>query len=203
MSSPSPTSLLDVDVRPGKPSLLRVAAPGDAPGWAAEHRDALRAVVAEQGSLLIRGLRLRDAAGTEAAFRRLGALMSEKEAFAPRRRYSDGLYSSSKWPPNQPMCMHHELSYLLEFPSLMLFACLIAPTDAGATTVADSPTVLRGLPTELVERFQRVGWLLIRNYNNEVGASIAEAFGTDDRRAVESYCRAPRASATATPSART
>jgi len=42
----------------------------------------------------------------------------------------------------------------------------------------------------LVERFERVGWLLIRNYNEDIGASIAEAFGADDRRAVESYCRA-------------
>src|SRR5258708_33590282 len=189
MLSSSPTSL-PVDVRPGKPPMLRVDATDDAPRWVAEHRDALRAAVVEHGSLLVRGLRLRDVAETEAVFRRLGSLMTEKEAFAARRRYSDGLYSSSKWPPNQPMCMHHELSYLLEFPSLMLFACLIAPTAGGATTVADSPTVLRGLPTELIERFERVGWLLIRNYNNEVGASIAEAFGTDDRRAVESYCRA-------------
>src|SRR5882672_1920064 len=189
MLSSSPTSLLNVDVRPGKPPMLRVDATDDAPRWAAEHRDALRAAVVEHGSLLVRGLGLRAVAETEAVFRRLGSLMTEKEAFAARRRYSDGLYSSSKWPPNQPMCMHHELSYLIESPSLMLFACLIAPTDGGATTVADSPAVLRGLPTELVERFERVGWVLIRNYNNEVGASVAEAFGTDDRRAVESYCR--------------
>src|SRR5258708_2286800 len=121
MSFSSPTSLLNVDVRPGKPPMLRVEAPGDAQGWAAEHRDALRAAVLEHGSLLIRGLRLRDAVETEAAFRRLGSLMSEKEAFAPRRRYSEGVYSSSKWPPNQPMCMHHELSYRLDFPALMLF----------------------------------------------------------------------------------
>ncbi|TMH82674.1 MAG: TauD/TfdA family dioxygenase [Betaproteobacteria bacterium] len=190
MSSLSPTSLLNVDARPGKPLLLRVEAPGDAPGWAAEHRDALRAVIAEHGSLLIRGLRLRDAAETEAVFRRLGSLMSEKEAFAPRHRYSDGVYSSSKWPPNQPMCMHHELSYTLDFPGLMLFACLVAPADGGATPVADSATVLRKLPAELVERFERAGWLLVRTYNAEIGASVAEAFGTDDRRACESYCRA-------------
>jgi len=188
--SPSRSSLLDVDVRPGKPPLLRVDASDNAARWAAEHRDALRTAVVEHGSLLVRGLRLRDVAEIEAVFRRLGSLMTEKEAFAARRRYSDGLYSSSKWPPNQPMCMHHELSYALEFPSLMLFACLVAPTDGGATPVADSPTVLQALPTELIERFERVGWLLIRNYNDEIGASIAEAFGTDDRRAVESYCRA-------------
>src|SRR5437879_13153107 len=189
MSSSSATSLLNVDARPGKPSLLRVETPGDAPGWVAEHRDALRAVVAEHGSLLIRGLGLRDAAGTAAVFRRLGSLMGEKEAFAPRRRYSDGVYSSSKWPPNQHMCMHHELSYTLEFPSLMLFACLIAPADGGETPVADSPAVLHALPSELVERFERVGWLLIRNYHDAIGASIAEAFGNDAPRTVARYCR--------------
>jgi TfdA family taurine catabolism dioxygenase TauD len=86
--------------------------------------------------------------------------------------------------------VHHELSYALEFPSLMLFACLTAPIDGGATPVADSAAVLQALPTELVERFERVGWLLIRNFNGEIGTSLAEAFGTDDRRAVESYCRA-------------
>ena len=191
MSSPSPASLLDVDLRPGKPPMLRAEATGDAPSWAAEHRDALRAVVAEHGSVLVRGLGLRDAAEIGAVFRRLATgLMTEKEAFASRQTYSDGVYSSSKWPPNQPMCMHHELSYTLEFPGLMLFACLSAPTDGGATAVADSPTVLDALPTELVERFEREGWLLTRSYNDEIGASFAEAFGTEDRGAVESYCRA-------------
>src|SRR5437762_10131344 len=190
MSSSSATSLLNVDVRPGKLPMLRVDATDDAPRWAAEHRDALRAAVVQHGSFLVRGLGLRDVTGTEAVFRRLGSLMTEKEAFAARRSYSHGVYSSSKWPPNQPMCMHHELSYVLEFPCVMLFACLIAPTDGGATPVADSATVLHALPSQLIERFEREGWLLIRNYNNEIGASIAEAFGDDNRRAVESYCRA-------------
>src|SRR5439155_19634269 len=121
MSSSSPTLLLNADLRPGKPPMLRVEATGDAPGWAAEHRDALRAAVADHGSLLVRALGLRAAAETEAVFRRLASLMTEKEAFAPRRSYSHGVYSSSKWPPNQPMCMHHALSYVLEFPCLVLF----------------------------------------------------------------------------------
>src|SRR5437667_8200475 len=190
MASSSPTSLLNVDLQPGKPPRRRAEATGAAPCGAAEPRDALRAAVAEHGSLLVRGLRLRDAAEIEAVFRRLASLMTEKEAFAPRRSYSNGVYSSSKWPPNQPMCMHHELSYVLEFPGLMLFACLIAPTDGGATPVADSPTILHALPTELIKRLEKVGWLLIRNYNDDIGASVADAFGTDDRRAVENYCRA-------------
>src|SRR5437867_7725816 len=190
MSSSSPASPLDVDLQPGKPPVFRAEATGDAPSRAAEHRETLRAAVAEHGSLLVRGLGLRDAAETEAVFRGLASLMTEKEAFAPRRGYAHGVYSASKWPPNQTMCMHHELSYALEFPGLMLFACTIAPAAGGATPVADSPAVLHALPAELVERFERVGWLLIRNYNDDIGASIAGAFGTDDRSAVESYCRA-------------
>ena len=170
--------------------MLRTEPTGDAPRWAAEHREALRAAVAEHGSLLVRGLALRDAAEIGAVYRALGSLMTEKESYAPRRSYSPAVYSSTKWPPNQPMCLHHELSYVLEFPGLMLFACLVAPTDGGATPVADSAAVLRALPDGLVERFERAGWLLIRNYTSEIGASVAEAFGTDDRRAVESYCRA-------------
>ena len=190
MSSSSPTSSLDVEVRPGKPPLLRLDGTDDAPRWAAEHRDDLLSAVLEHGSLVVRGLGLRDVAQVEAVFRRLGSLMIEREAFAARRRYSDGVYSSSKWPPNQPMCMHHELSYRLEFPSLMLFACLTAPAEKGATPVADSPTVLQALPADLLARFERFGWLLVRNYNEDIGATVADAFGTDDRRAVESYCRA-------------
>jgi alpha-ketoglutarate-dependent taurine dioxygenase len=188
-SSPLP-SLMTADLQPGRPPMVVAEATGDPAGWAAEHRNALRALVAEHGSLLVRGLGLRDAMETEAVFRQLGSLMTEVEAFAPRRRYAEGVYSSSKWPPNQPMCQHHELSYTLEPPGLMLFACLTAPTSGGATPVADSPTVLDALPAELVERFERVGWLLIRNYNDDIGASFAEAFGTDDRGAVERYCRA-------------
>jgi alpha-ketoglutarate-dependent taurine dioxygenase len=190
MSSLPLASLLDLELQHGKPPILRADAVGDALGWAAEHRDALRAVVAEHGAVLVRGLELRDAAQTTAVFRRLATtLMTEKEAFASRRIYSDGVYTSATWPANQPMCMHHELSYRLEVPSLLLFACLSAPTQGGATGVSDSPTVLEALPKDLTERFERDGWLLARSYNDEIGATVAEAFGTDDRAAVESYCR--------------
>src|SRR5437899_3002326 len=66
MSSSSTTSTLNVDVRPGKPPMLRVDATDDGTRWAAEHRNALRAAVVEHGSLLVRGLGLRDVAGTHA-----------------------------------------------------------------------------------------------------------------------------------------
>jgi alpha-ketoglutarate-dependent taurine dioxygenase len=191
MSSSPLASLLDMELQPGKPPILRSEATSDAPGWAVEYRAALRAAVAEHGAVLVRGLELRDAAEAAAVFRQLAtSLMTEREAFARRQVYADGVYSSATWPPNQPMCMHHELSFRLEVPSLLLFACLSAPTRGGATAVSDSPTVLNALPKDLTERFERDGWILTRSYNDEIGATLAEAFGTDDRGTIESYCRA-------------
>jgi alpha-ketoglutarate-dependent taurine dioxygenase len=141
---------------------------------------------------MVRGLGLRDTAEITAVYGALAAsgLMAEREAFAERQAYSKGVYSSTKWPPNQVMCMHHELSYRLEFPGLMQFACLSAPTQGGTTGVADAAAVLEALPGSLVERLERDGWMLVRNYNEEIGASVAEAFGTNDHDAVEGYCRA-------------
>jgi alpha-ketoglutarate-dependent taurine dioxygenase len=169
---------------------MRAEGAADPVRWAGEHHDRLRRTVDDHGAVLVRGLQLRDAAGTSALFQRLAPPMEERERFAPRERLVEGVYGATKWPPNQQMCMHHELSYLLEFPGLMLFACLRAPSERGATGVADAAAVLDALPRDLVERFEREGWLLVRNYNEDIGASVAEAFGTDDRASVEAYCRA-------------
>ncbi|POX48120.1 TauD/TfdA family dioxygenase [Streptomyces sp. Ru72] len=190
MSSSSLASLPEVALQPGKPPILRVEAPGDAVSWAAENREALRARVAEHGALLVRGLGLKETERVGAVFTALaGELMTEREAFAPRQTHGARLYSSATWPANQPMCMHHELSYTLQCPGLMLFACLTAPDQGGATAVADAEEVLRALPAEVSERFEREGWLLTRSYNDEIGASLTESFGTDDRTAIERYCR--------------
>src|SRR5215213_4149371 len=73
---------------------------------------------------------------------------------------------------------------------LLLFACLVAPAEGGATPLADGSAVLAALPAGLVDRFERQGWLLARTYNDDIGASWAEAFGTGDRAAIERHCRA-------------
>ncbi|MFF7974944.1 TauD/TfdA family dioxygenase [Streptomyces sp. NPDC007905] len=190
MSSSPLAAPLDVELRPDRPAILHVEGPPDAASWAAEHRESLRAQVTEHGALVVRGLNLREAAQVGAVFTGLaGGLMPEREAFAPREAHGPGLYSSTTWPANQPMCMHHELSYTLEVPGLMLFACLTAPEQGGATAVADAEQVLQALPAGLTERFEREGWLLTRTYNDEIGASLGESFGTDDRTEIERYCR--------------
>jgi alpha-ketoglutarate-dependent taurine dioxygenase len=187
---PPPARDLDVAQPCGRPPQLTVDA-GDPVGWVERHRDALRATVVQHGALLLRGLGLRDDTDAGAALRGLapGGLLPEREAFAPRQTYPGGVSSSTKWPAHQRMCLHHELSYGLQFPGTVMFACLVAPETGGATPIADAAAVLEALPADLVGRFEREGWRLDRTYGDDIGAPWSEAFGTEDPRAVEQYCR--------------
>ncbi|MGW1540002.1 TauD/TfdA family dioxygenase [Streptomyces sp. NPDC002309] len=189
--TPPPTAASTTLHAPGDPPVLQAEAVTDAAVWVARHRDGLRASLVEHGAVTVQGLGLSTAADVESVLHRVSDRpVTEREAFAARDRYAEGVYSSSAWPPNQLMCMHHELSYALECPGLLLFACLRPPTTGGATPVADSAAVLEALPAELVDRFEREGWLLTRTYNDEIGATLGQAFGTEDHDAVEAYCRA-------------
>jgi alpha-ketoglutarate-dependent taurine dioxygenase len=181
----------NLDLRPGRPPILWTNPGPDPVGWAAHFRNDVRQIVARHGSVMIRGLGVRDHAQTAAVFGRLAAvgLLAEREPFAPRTALGNGLYSSTQWPATQQMCLHNELSYLPDPPAFMFFACLTPPAAGGATPVGDASAVLQALPQPLVARLDHEGWLLVRNYNDEIGASWAEAFGTGDRGAVEHYCR--------------
>lgn len=191
MSYGSTTGSLDVELQPGRPPMLQVEVAYDPAGWAAAHRQAVRSIVDNHGAVQIRGLPLREPKDVGAVVGQfMPSLVTDTEAFASRDLHADGMYSSSSWPAKQQMCMHHELSYRRDVPGLMMFGCLVAPSEGGAIGLADAASVLADLPTQLVERFRNEGWILSRNYTDEIGLSVEDAFGTDDRGRIEDYCQA-------------
>ncbi|WP_370124706.1 TauD/TfdA family dioxygenase [Streptacidiphilus sp. MAP12-33] len=161
-----------------------------APVWAAAHAEQVRAWLDTEGAVLLRGLGVASAAEVGAVADALGVRrMVERERFAARTEFEPGLYSSSEWPSDEPMCHHHELSYAAQVPGTLVFGCLTAPTSGGRTQLADGRRVLATLPPALVERFTRDGWTLTRMYH-EIGVPWSEAFGTTDRGEVDAYCAA-------------
>ncbi|MEU6667432.1 TauD/TfdA family dioxygenase [Streptomyces sp. NPDC046727] len=170
-----------------------VLEPGRTPLLQLPHQElpapAVRQLLTRHGAVLLRGLGLTAPADLARAAHTLGVTpVPEREGFAARDDFGQGVYSASRWPADEPMCMHHELSYADEVPGIALFGCLKAPRHGGGTALADAARVLAALPAELVDPFARHGWLLARHYG-EVGVSWAEAFGTEDREAVSAYCR--------------
>ncbi|MBO2453290.1 TauD/TfdA family dioxygenase [Actinomadura barringtoniae] len=177
------------DALPVAPRVIAVQSEGGT-AWVAAHRDMVEAAVHKDGAVVLRGLGVASTADVAKVADALGiGRMAEPERFASRTYHPDGVRSSSQWPADEPMCMHHELSYADEIPGRTLFGCLTAPAEGGDTAVADSRTVLASLPARLVGRFEREGWLLTRMYD-EVGVSWTEVFGTKDRAVVEAYCAA-------------
>ena len=158
--------------------------------WVAEHAAELTASWAADGAVLVRGAGVTEPADVRRLAEHLGvAVVADREPFAERADLGAAVYSSVTWPPDQPMCMHHETSYAAQVPSKMLIGCLVPPVEGGATGVADGYRVLSELPADLLAPFAARGWSLERNYSELVGTAWQEAFGTTERAVVEKYCQ--------------
>jgi alpha-ketoglutarate-dependent taurine dioxygenase len=104
-----------------------------------------------------------------------------QELFAPRCDLGDGVYSAPEWASDREMCHHHEGSYGITYPDLLLMTTLRAPDGGGVLLLSDTAAVLSYLPSSLVSRFQAAGWLLTRTFRPYLGLAWPTAFGTSDR----------------------
>jgi hypothetical protein len=183
---------IDWIIEPGAPATALADPRGQlAAAWLAEHRAPLREALLGHGAVFLRGLPVRStqdfAAARDALF---GSRAAYREKATPRSDFGEGVYSSTDLPPAQPIRPHNENSYTLSFPGLLLFGCLAAPAEGGATPVADVRSVLSNLPTALVDRFRRTGWRLERGYYEHISLGWRTAFALDTREGVERYCAA-------------
>ena len=162
----------------------------DLPGIIYAGRDAdLRIALARHGALLLRGLNLQSTADFETVARTISPRLIEYgERSSPRTRISRGIYTSTDHPPDQPIVLHNEQSYTLNWPMKIWFYCAQPAATGGRTPLADSRKILKRLRPEIVERFEQKQIMYVRNYNPGVGLSWREAFQTDDRAEVERYC---------------
>jgi hypothetical protein len=168
--------------------VTEVAEPGAVTEWITQHAVSLHDHLLRHGAVLIRGLGIRDAealARVAAAF--AGPPMPEREAFALRQRLNEAVVSSLQWPPDQPMCMHHEMGHARLLPRLLTIGCLYAPARGGVTGLVDARAMLAALPAELVKSFTDEGWLLDRAYHGVVGMRWQDSLDAPDRATAERY----------------
>ncbi|SDW73972.1 TauD/TfdA family dioxygenase [Lysobacter enzymogenes] len=204
MSVLSESPVLSTDIEPqfapGKPVIVHAPALPDmdaARDWLDGRREALLALLREQGNFLLRGLPVSSAEDFAVVRDALIAHRAQyKEKATPRRGYGNDIYSSTEIPPMHVIRQHNENSYTLDFPGMLAFCCLQAPDSGGATPIADVRKVLSAVPPELAQRFRRHGWLLLRNYNSQVSLPWTTSFATTERAEVEAYCEQHLISAT-------
>lgn len=180
------------EIEIGKPatlSLSPMSGISEACDWLSSMSVELRLALRTHGAIFIRGLPVFD---VDSFGRVRDVLVSQKtpyrEKATPRSDYGHAVYSSTDLPASQVIRMHNENSYTLTFPGTLLFGCLVAPSEGGATPVADVREVLRAMPPQLVERMRKHGWLLTRNYSEYISLDWRTSFAAETAEAVEEYC---------------
>jgi len=173
------------------PRLVEPAIPGvDLKAWAGGSRELIGRELAEHGGLLFRGFSLRTPEEFEEVVRAIsGDLLEYRERSSPRDLVSGRIYTSTDYPPDQPIFLHNENSYQATWPQYIFFFCHSEPEEGGETPIADTRKVYQRIDPRVRERFDRQGCMYVRNFSEFFGLPWQTVFQTEDQTAVEAYCQ--------------
>ncbi|HEX4421469.1 MAG TPA: TauD/TfdA family dioxygenase [Kofleriaceae bacterium] len=174
----------------GLPTIVRPKTAGiRLQDWVVDNRALIERHVLDAGAVLFRGFDISQIPTFEQTVAALcPKLMSYTEGATPRKTLKDKVYTSTEFPQDYSIAQHNELSYTLLWPLRLFFACSIAAEWRGETPISDVRKVYQRIPTQIRERFERCGWMLVRNYGDGFSLPWQTVFHTDDRAEVEAYC---------------
>lgn len=158
-----------------------------------ERRGTLTETLLTAGALLFRGFGALDAAG----FARFVRAFSGREPLdyvggaSPRVKLGGGVYTSTEYPRHYTLSLHNELSYTYHWPERLYFYCATPAPAGGETPLADSRALLEKIDPAVVALFREKGVRYERRLHGGAGVGLSwrDAFETDERAAVEEYCR--------------
>lgn len=160
---------------------------------ATSQREFFREQLLRYGALLLRGFKIESIA----EFEQFAHIFSEKETFnyaggvSPRIALSSGgVYTSTEYPAQFSLSLHNKLSYSDYYPRHLFSRCAVAASTGGATTLGDSPRILRRIDRKIKELSKRKKLCYTRNLQADKGSGCSwqEAFECDDEKTVEEVC---------------
>ena len=159
--------------------------------WVQNNRGEVEALLLKHGALLFRGFKIKTAADFQqfAEVYSEGKLLKYVDRTSPRTAVEQNVYTSTVYPAEYPIPLHHELTYGIEYPLKVYFCCTKVAEVGGETPIADGRKVYQQLDPEIRDRLIQKKWMLVRNYNDGLGLPWQEVFQTEDKAKVEAYCR--------------
>jgi alpha-ketoglutarate-dependent taurine dioxygenase len=158
--------------------------------WARESRETINAHLTRHGGILFRGFDVKTSADFEQVIIAVaGHSLEYRERSSPRSRIGGNIYTSTDYPSTQSIFVHNENSYQQSWPLLIFFFCETAPEAGGETPIADCRNVLGRISPQVRERFERKGWMYVRNFGDGFGLDWQTVFQTSDKSVVERHCR--------------
>lgn len=173
------------------PLVIRPALEGvDLADWASNNLQFIEAQLAKHGALLFRNFNLRVVADFERLIKAISPdLLNYQERSSPRSQVSGNIYTSTDYPADQSIFFHNENSYQHVWPRKLFFFCLTAAEQGGQTPIADVRRVFTAIDPEIRESFARRKWMLVRNFDGQLGLTWQTVFQTTQKSVVEEYCR--------------
>jgi len=158
--------------------------------WARNNREFILSELSKHGALLFRQFKIETVGQFEQFAKSLTPkLLNYSEPSSPRSEVSANIYTSTEYPASQWIQLHNEMSYAHNWPSKVFFFCLQPAAEGGQTPIADSRQVFARLAPKLRERFMEKNVMYVRNFGDGLGLSWQHVFQTNDKAAVEAYCR--------------
>jgi alpha-ketoglutarate-dependent taurine dioxygenase len=158
--------------------------------WARANRQRTNKLLHSHGAVLFRGFNLR----TPDHFRSFIECFTDEalefsERAAPRIEVANRVYTSTEYPPEYPIPLHHENAFAYKWPMKVFFFCHTPSATGGATPIADDQDFFKLLDPVVRETFWKKKVMYVRNYGAGVDLPWQEVFNTHDKATVESYCR--------------
>ncbi|HXM48141.1 MAG TPA: TauD/TfdA family dioxygenase [Pyrinomonadaceae bacterium] len=158
--------------------------------WASVTAEYIERQLLKHGAILFRGFRIGGPEGFEKFIRTLSPqLLDYNERAAPRIKVADNIYTSTEYPADQYIPLHHEMSYSHNWPMKIWFYCVQPAAKGGSTPIACDREFMRRLDPLIKETFLSKGVMYVRNYGQGLDLSWQDAFQTQDKSDVEEYCR--------------
>ncbi len=157
----------------------------DAVAWATSQRDFIEQHLRTHAGILFRNFGLTTPQEFEAFAEAIQPGLYGNYGDLPKKEGGRNTYRSTPYPERQMILYHNESSHLERWPRKQLFFCEFPSPVGGATPIVDCREMLRQLPADVVEEFERKGLLYVRTFTRNLDVSWRDFFKTDSREEVE------------------
>ena len=157
----------------------------DAVAWATSQRDFIEQHLRKHAGILFRNFGLTTPQEFEAFAEAIQPGLYGSYGDLPKKEGGRNTYRSTPYPERQMILYHNESSHLERWPRKQLFFCEFPSPVGGATPIVDCREMLRQLPSDVVEEFERKGLLYVRTFTRNLDVSWRDFFKTDSKEEVE------------------
>ncbi|WP_394827935.1 TauD/TfdA family dioxygenase [Pendulispora albinea] len=144
--------------------------------WCHSHQVDIERLIHRRGAILFRGFEIEGPEDFALVARATSrhALIEYVAGVARRKKVTDGIYTSTEYPPHVEMPCHNELSHTKNWTALIFFFCQTPPQNRGETPLVDGRDVVRRMKPETAALFREKGVMYVRYLHCGDGSGLLD-----------------------------